>query len=376
MAIKKQAPDKILFFIILAIIILGLFVFASASSVLSKSYTGSSYYFFLQQLLGGFLPGIIIAFFLFKFPLQKLRKWAPMLLIINLFLLALIFVPFLGETSGGATRWLSLRSFGVDFSFQPAELLKLTFILYLASWLTTRTGKKSKKNTLLSGTFLPFIVVSGVISVILYLQPDISTLVVILFTALTMYFLARTPLWHTIAFIMGGLATIWAVIKLAPYRMARIEGMLNPDMDPLGTTYQAKQMLITIGSGGITGLGLGMSRQKYGFLPQSMDDSIFAIMAEEMGLIGGVILILLFLAFLWRGFLIAQNNKDQFIRLAVIGISTWIFIQAFVNIGAMIGVIPLTGIPLPFISYGKSHIIAEMAAIGILFNASKQYEKK
>jgi len=153
--------------------------------------------------------------------------------------------------------------------------------------------------------------------------------------------------------------------------MKRFQGMLNPDLDPLGITYQIRQALITIGSGGIAGVGLGMSQQKYGFIPFPMTDSIFAIFAEELGFLGSLALITLFLLFFWRGVVIAQKNKDDFVKLVSLGICSWIFIQAFVNIGAMVGLVPLTGIPLPFISYGKSHVIAEMAALGILLNASK-----
>ncbi len=369
---KKKSPDYLLLLLLFNIIALGLFALASASSVISQSIYGHPYRYFIEQIIFGFLPGIVVAIFLFKVPLDYLRKWAPLFLAINLFLLGLVFIPFFGETIRGATRWINLG----PLSFQPAELLKLTFVLYLASWLAARTNKSSKKVSSINETFFPFLMVSGVISLILYLQPDMSTLIVILFTALVMYFMARTPFYHTVAFIVAGMVLAWGAIKVAPYRMARIHGMLNPDLDPLGTTYQAKQMLITIGSGGITGLGLGMSQQKYGLLPLPMNDSIFAVMAEEMGFIGCVALIFLFLAFFIRGLSIAQKSKDQFVRLVVIGISTWIFVQAFVNIGAMVGVIPLTGIPLPFISHGRSHIIVELAAVGILLNASKYYEKK
>jgi len=309
------------------------------------------------------------------------------LLLINLVLLAIVFLPgskFLvgGTVLGGAARWINLGS----ISFQPAEFLKLTFILYLAAWLTSRTpqraggGQSEKKFTPLdskhltgfSTTLAAFLIVIGLISLLLIFQPDISTLGVIILVATLIYFLAGTPLWHNILIILIGGGGLLSLIKLAPYRFARLLVFLKPEIDPMGIGYQLKQALIAVGSGGIFGLGLGMSRQKFGFLPQSISDSIFAIFSEETGFIGSLILITLFLIFLWRGFRIGKITQDRFSQLTALGITSWIIIQAFVNIGSMIGILPLTGIPLPFISYGGSALVAELVGIGILLNISKQ----
>lgn len=366
----KKSPDYILIAVVSLIIALGLFVLASVSALKSQELTGYAYYFFFQQLLLGFLPGMIIAFIFFKIPLSLIKKYSLPILGATLFLVSLVFIPQLGEGTRGAVRWIDLGF----ISFQPAEILKLTFILYLASWLAKRSIKKVK-NRSLGETFFPFIIISAIVGSTLMAQPDISTLGVILIVALIMYFSANTPLWHTITFLFAGAGMLFALVKFSPYRLRRIQGMINPDLDPLGITYQIRQALIAVGSGGLSGVGFGMSYQKFGFLPFPMTDSIFAIFAEESGFLGSFLLIVLFLLLFWRGFVIAKKSNSQFVKLISIGISSWFFIQAFINIGSMTGLMPLTGIPLPFISYGKSHIIAEMAGLGILLNASKNEKK-
>jgi len=215
--------------------------------------------------------------------------------------------------------------------------------------------------------------VLGAVGALLIFQPDISTLVIILAVAGLMYFLAATPLWHSLLIMLIGSGGLLALIKLASYRMKRWTVFLNPEADPLGIGYQMKQVLIAVGSGGISGLGLGMSRQKFGFLPKPMSDTIFAIFSEETGFIGSIILILLFLIFLWRGFKISKNSQDRFSKLAAFGISCWIVLQTFVSLGSMVGILPLAGIPLPFISYGGSALISELAGAGLLLNISKKY---
>ncbi len=365
-AIKpKKSPDYILLGISGMIILFGLFVLASVVSI----GTGIK---FIDQLLLGFLPGGLFAYMLYKIPLPTLQKWAPFLLFANLFLIAMVFVPAFSETVRGGTRWLSL---GGIISFQPTEFLKLIFILYVSSLLAAKEKvKKKKKNYTLKELFLPFLAICSIITLLLVLQPDLSTLVIILSTGFVIYFTAKTPFWQSLAMMGMGSAALFLLIKFTEYRLERIIGFLDPNIDPLGATYQIQQALITVGSGGIFGLGLGMSQQKFGFLPFPETDSIFAILAEETGFIGSILLILLFLGFFWRGFLIAKNSKYEFVKLVSLGICFWIFIQTSVSIGSMIGVFPVTGIPLPFISYGKSHLIAEMAALGVLLNASRYKE--
>jgi cell division protein FtsW len=362
---KKRKPDYILLFITSTIACFGLLVLASTVSFGSDSR-------FFQQIMFGFVPGIIFALILFKTPLSLIKKWSPYLFFGNILLLVLVFVPMFSHSAGGASRWIA---FG-PLAFQPTEILKLTFILYLSSWIINKT-KKQTKNAFLSfkQILLPFSIVSVLLGILLIFQPDMSTLVIILCTAFVIYFAAKTPLWHTgVIFLMGTGAFVLMILK-TPYRLERIFGALDPGSDPLGATYQIRQLLIAVGSGGLFGLGPGMSMQKYGFVPLSSTDSIFAILAEETGFIGGLFLIILFFVLFYRGFLIAKNNTDSFARLVALGICFWIFIQTFINIGITVGIVPVTGIPLPLISYGKSHLIVELAAIGILLNAS-QYVRK
>jgi len=378
---RKNPPDYILIWIVTLLILFGILILSSASFTTSQKSSGNTFYFLTHQIAFGFIPGIILGFIFFKISLISLKKFSFILLIVNLVLMGLVFVPKIGLTIKGASRWISLG----PVVFQPSEFLKITFILYLASWLSNRSqllkGRFFLKKKIValhrSGhqpsnkTLIAFLIIIGLIASFLIFQPDISTLGIITITSLIMYFLAGGPFWHIIIMILIGLSSLFALIKFAPYRMARFLVFLQPEISPLGIGYHLQQALIATGSGGLTGVGLGLSRQRFGFLPSVMSDSIFAVLAEETGFIGAFILIMLFLLFLIRGFKISKNTSDLFLQLVGFGITSWIVIQAFVNIGAMIGVLPLTGIPLPFISYGGSAIVVELIGVGILLNISK-----
>lgn len=375
----KKHSDITLIVICSILIVLGILILASVSATFSLEKIGSPFYFLSHQIFFGLIPGLILALLLSKIKISFLKKWSPLLLLLNLGLLGMVFLPKVGVSTGGATRWVDLKI----ISLQPAEFLKLTFLIYLAAWLASKTqpGQVSKKgfkhkeasaDSFSSGTGLvAFLVLLILISIFLILQPNISTLGVIVLVGILMYFSAGTPLWHSILIVLIASGGLLILLKTASYRANRLLIFLNPELDPMGIGYQLKQALIGIGSGGLFGLGLGMSRQKFGFLPQPMADTIFAILAEELGFIGGLILIFLFLIFLWRGIKIAKSSPDKFSQLLALGISSWICLQAFVNIGAMMRILPPTGIPLPFISYGGSHLIAELMGVGILLNLSK-----
>ena len=358
---KNNHLDYTLLIVVAVLVLSGILIISSVSTALSLKKFGNTYSFLIHQLIFGILPGIISVFLFYKIPLSFLKKWAPIFLLLNLVLLTMVFVPKIGTSLGGATRWISLG----QFSFQPSEFLKLTFILYLAAWLASRAEKEKKAN------LIAFLTVIILVSLLLYFQPDVSTLGIIILVAAIMYFLGNTPVWHSVFIFLAGAGGLLALVKLASYRLNRILVFLEPETDPLGIGYQIKQALIAVGSGGIFGLGLGMSRQKFGFLPQTMSDSIFAVFSEETGFIGSFILIFLFLLFLWRGFEISKKTKNKFSQFLSLGITTWVVIQAFIHVSSMIGILPLTGSPLSFISYGGSHLIAELAGVGILLNISK-----
>lgn len=366
MAKITYRSDFILLGTTIGLVVSGILILSSVSAALSQEKFGTTYYYLNHQILFGLIPGLILAFLLFLIPLNLLRKWSPFFLLVNLTLLAMVFLPKIGTTYLGGTRWISIG----PISLQPSEFLKLTFILYLAAWLTNRTEKMNRKE--FSQTLIAFLMVIGLISLLLFFQPDAGTLGIIFLVSAIMYFSAGTPLWHIVLLFLIGSGGLLALIKLAPYRMRRWTVFLRPDTDPLGMSFQIKQALIAVGSGGILGMGLGMSRQKFGYLPHTMSDSIFAIFSEETGFVGTAILISLFLIFLWRGFKISKESKNRFSQLMALGITGWIVLQSFINIGSMIAVLPLVGIPLPFISYGGSALVAELAGVGILLNISKQ----
>ena len=285
-------------------------------------------------------------------------------------LLILVFLPGIGGEVGTANRWISAGG----FSFQPSELLKLALILYMASLFSSRVSStKSVRpgKEALSKTLIPFTVVMAIVGMLLIFQPDISTLGIIAAIGITMYFLAGTPLWHTLALVGFSLAGFAALAVLASYRWHRLQVFLNPSLDPLGKGYQLSQALIGIGSGGLLGTGFGLSFQKFGVLPEPIADSIFAVFAEETGFLGSMFLISLFAVFAWRVFVIAQRTPDRFSALCAAGIGVWISLQAAINIASMLALVPLAGIPLPFISYGGSALSVELIALGILLNISK-----
>lgn len=366
------------YFLILSIllIVFGLLFIATLSALQSLQFFGNTNYYLFHQLISVVI-GFIFCIVIFKIPFNFIKKVSPMLLVINIILLAAVFLPFIGTKLWGASRWISIG----NNTFQPSEFLKITSILYLSSWLSNRFSENSKKGWIFSvkrgydnfiKIFLPFLLLLSIIAVMLYLQKDISTLGIIGITLITIYFVSGTPLWHTIlVFILGSIgASVFIITE--PYRVQRFLTLLRPETDPLGMGLQLKQSLIAIGSGGIFGKGLGMSTQKFGFLPQAMSDSVFAILGEETGIIGSSILIILFLLFLYFGFKIANSTTDKFYKLTAAGITTWIVFQAFVNTASIIGLFPVSGIPLPFFSYGGSHLIAEIIGVGLLLKISRE----
>lgn len=351
--------DFVLLSVILIILAIGILTLASISAAFSQKNFGNPYYFLKRQIIVGLLPGTILGFFVFKIELNFFKKWALALFLINLILTAMVFIPGLGTERLGAIRWLKLG----PISFQPSEFLKITSILYFSALFCKK--RKEREN------LLAFLATILIISIFLIAQPDISTLGMIVLVSIFIYFAAGNPFWHILLMGIGGILILTMLIKFEPYRLNRILAFLNPEKDPMGIGYHSKQALIAVGSGGIGGLGIGMSRQKFGFLPQSISDSIFAAFAEETGFLGSATLIFLFLIFLWRGFEISKRTKDQFSKLLAFGITSLFSLQAFLNIASMVRILPLMGMPLPFISYGGSAMISGLIGIGFLLKISK-----
>lgn len=361
----KKANDNNLFFIIIPILIVfGLVMLSTASAVLSHYNKGDDYYYLKQQLLNGVIPGILFFFAAGYFPYRKLKALSLPIIIAAISLLALLFIPSLGVSIKGATRWLNLGF----FTFQPSEITKLSFIIYLAAIF--ESGKKNISD--LREKFIPFAAISGIICLLLALQPDLGTLGVIMGAALAVYLSAGAKLSHIA--IITGIVAIAAVIIIFGfgYGLHRISVYLHPEADKLGAGYQISQAISIIGSGGYFGLGFGASQIKAGMrLPEPMGDSIFAIIAQELGFAGVITVISLFAVLGWYGFKIAKSAKDGFGALLATGIVSWILIQSFMNMSAISGLLPLTGVPLPFISYGGTSLVVLLTACGIVYNIQK-----
>lgn len=367
--LSEYKADTTLLGIIGCLLIFGLVMISSAGVIYSETRFGDDYYFFKRQLFFGVLPGSFILFIVQRIDYHVWKKIAVPFFFISILFLILVFMPGIGSKVYGASRWIQLG----PFSFQPSEMAKLSVILYLAAWLESRGVHRIKD--FYEGV-LPFMGIMGLIGFLIIKQPDTGTLGVIILTSLAIFFVSGAKIKHLLSIGGLGMIGLWILIKIEPYRFNRILAFRNPGADPQGIGYQISQALLAVGSGGIFGVGLGNSRQKFNYLPEPVGDSIFAVIGEEIGLIGGLILIGLFVVLAMRGFKIAKNAPDNFGRLIATGIVMWIIFQAFINIGANIALIPLTGIPLPFISYGGTSMIFLMSAIGILLNISKQANLK
>lgn len=354
---------KRLFWILGILIIFGLAVLSSAGIVDAQKKFGSEYYYFFHQLLYGIVPGVLLAYIFSKINYKIWRKLSLLILLGALALMTLVFASHFGFGTKGATRWLSIGG----IVFQPAEILKLSLVVYLAAWFG---GRHERTNHWLYGA-APFFIVLGFVALLLALQPDIGTLIVVSFIAIGMYFVAGVNLKH-LAVILGiGVILLSGLIYFKQYRFDRVFSFLNQSTDTQGISYQINQAKIAIGSGGIFGVGFGRSTQKLGFLPEPVGDSIFAIIAEELGLVGALVTVSLFVMLCLTLTQIAVATLDPFGRLFVSGVNIWIMAQAFINIAAISGIAPLTGIPLPFISYGGTAMIALMAGLGIVFNVAR-----
>lgn len=361
---KTRTADYKLLSYVFILIVFGLIVLSFASVAIGVDRFNDPNFFLKRQLLFGVIPGFVAFVVMSKINYKKWKEYAFFIFILALALLLLVFIPGLGASFGtGARSWLKLGG----ISIQPAELVKLALIIFLAAFITQkgRDLKQFKSGFLMTLGF-------GLIPVALVaLQPDIGTTSILFGMLFAVLFMAGAQMKHLLALLAAGLAGFAAMIAVAPYRAARFMTFLHPELDPQGIGYHINQAFLAIGSGGWFGLGLGHSRQKFSYLPEVHADSIFAIMAEEMGFIVASLLVLFIVAIVFRGFKIAKAAPDQFSRLLVSGIMIWFAVQSFLNIGAMVGLLPLTGVPLPFISHGGTALMVAMGAVGIVINVSK-----
>ncbi|MEK9175492.1 MAG: putative peptidoglycan glycosyltransferase FtsW [Patescibacteria group bacterium] len=361
---RAQSFDRIFFVITIILLSVGLFILGSASMGISARQFGQSYYYFLHQILFGVLPGLFLLWITLRIPYDRWKKYALPLLVISIILTSLVFAPRIGMSHGGAKRWLY---FGI-FSFQPSEFLKFAFIVYLSVWLEARHKDLHSFTTGL----LPFLIMSGFIALFLIFQPDIGTLGVLMVSASVLFAVSGGTVRHFLLLGLLGVAILGILIKTEPYRLDRFKTFYNPSaVDSQGIGYQSRQALIAIGSGGLWGRGYALSRQKFSYLPEPIGDSIFAIAVEELGFIGGITIIFLYILFYLRGISIIRSTSDIFGKLLGTGLLLLIIFQAFINISAISGLGPLTGIPLSLISYGGTALAIMLAEIGIILNISK-----
>jgi cell division protein FtsW len=357
---QDKKIDRVILFLAIGLTLFGILMVYNASVAIAFRNFDDKYFFVRQQALWGFI-GLVACFFASKFPYQKLRKIITPLMLLTILSLALVLIPGVGTQALGARRWLVLGG----LNFQPAELAKLVSIIFIAAFL----AKKGRKINL----WLLMIILVGLILI----EPDLGTAVILAGTSLSLYFVSGGSL--ITLFIAGilGLAAGVGLILFSPYRRERLLTFFDLSRDPLGASYHVRQVLLALGSGGLFGLGIGGSRQKYEYLPEAMTDSIFAIIGEELGFIGATLLIIAFLVLIFRGIEVARKAPDAFGQLLAAGITAWIAIQTLINLAAMVAIVPLTGVPLPFLSYGGSSLIITLTGVGILLNISKyQLAKK
>ena len=347
--------------VIMTLILLGfgLIMIYSASVAEGARDFGNKWHFVLLQLrwAGVGLVGMIGVSLI---PPRIWSRLAPLIMLVGIALLFFVLIPGIGTRAQGARRWIVIAGFVI----QPAELIKWIEIVYLSTWLTIR------RVTLVQfGFFLAL--VGGLIM----LQPDLGTTLVVTLLSLAIYFLAGYPFRHLI--VLGTLAAVAATILIIiePYRLERVKTFLDPLHDPSGSSYHVRQVILSLGSGGISGLGIGRSRQKYAYLPEATTDSIFAVVGEELGFIGASLLILAFVYYLSLIFKVASSTSDRIASTLVAGVGAWIGLQVCLNLASMVALTPLTGVPLPLVSYGGSALVTSLAGIGLVLSVAR-YQRR
>lgn len=364
---KKKKIDKFFLVVVFLLIGIGAAIFFSASlGVLAKN-TKLFYSILFSQLVLGFGFGFFSMYLALKIDYKFWRKYSFYIFLGSILLTAAVFIPDLGWTHLGARRWIDLGF----LRFQPVEFLKFGFIIYFAAWLS---WVKNKVQDFKFGV-LPLAVLLTIIAFILFNQPDTKSFILITITGFSMLFISGVSMKYISLMGVVSVLVLGTLVFFTPYLQERVKTFIDPSEDPQGSSYQIQQSLIAIGSGGILGRGYGQSIQKFSYLPEPQGDSIFAVLGEEFGFVGGVMIIILYVLFLLRGLRIAKNSPDLFSRLLVSGIVILIVVQSFMNIASVTGVFPLTGVPLVFVSHGGTSLMVYLLAIGIIFQISRLQQK-
>jgi cell division protein FtsW len=360
--LKKSNPDFLLIIVTLSLLAVGLIMVYSASAIWADYKFADSFYFAKRQLLFAGI-GVVAMFFIMNVDYWTWRSWAKMLLIICFVLLVLVLIPGVGLVRNGSRSWIGVGA----FSIQPSEFIKLAMIAFLSKFLS----ENQKYITSFRKGLVPSLGLVFIAFGMIMLQPDLGTGTVMLGTCIVMIFISGARIAHFIMLGLMGVAGFVGLVLSAPYRMERITSFLDPWKDPLGSGFQIIQSLYAIGPGGLFGMGLGESRQKFFYLPEPQTDFIFAILSEELGFIGGSFVLLLFALMLWRGIRIALGAPDLYGSFLAVGIISMVAIQVMINIGVVTGLMPVTGITLPFLSYGGSSLTLMLCAVGVLLNISR-----
>ena len=354
--LQKGVLDLPLLITVLVLVVFGIIMVYDASVIQGLKDFKDSYYYIRQQLIWVGL-GLVSLIFFAQFEHKKFKKLSLPLILFSFILLLAVLIPGLGVSGGGAHRWLQLG----PITIQPGEIIKLTGVIFLAAIFEK------------GARLIPFLILIGVVTVVTaVLQKDLGSTIVFVATSTLLYFASGAPLWQLFLGLPIAALTLAGLIFTSAYRSKRILAFLDPFSDPQGFTYHISQVLIALGSGGLFGLGLGHSRQKFEYIPEVITDSIFGIVGEEFGFVGSVFLLSLFVLLVLRGFKIAEDCEGQFGKLLALGLTCWLGIQVIINLSSMTALLPLTGVPLPFISYGGSALVANLTAVGILLNISKQ----
>jgi cell division protein FtsW len=354
--------DKFFLIVVAILVFFGITMFISASlGILAKNET-KFYGVIANQLILGLGFGLVALYFGFAINYKFLRKNALYIFLGAIVLTAMVFIPGVGMEHGGAKRWINF----LGYSFQPVEFLKISFIIYLASWLSWAKNKVKDSRY----SIIPLLILLGLIAVVLLLQPDTKNIILITVTGLGMLFISGVSWKKILGLVIVMLVAFSVLVLIKPHLMKRVNTFFNPNQDISGSSYQLQQSLIAVGSGGMFGRGLGQSIQKFAYLPEPQGDSIFAVTGEELGFIGCISLLILYLLFLFRGYYIAIRAPDSFSKILIYGIITIIVAQSFMNVASIIGLFPLTGVPLVFISHGGTALLLSLFMVGLVLNVS------